>query len=165
MAKGSKRKKAQIEKAKTAAAQGASRRDVLRLARNGAIAAAVVGGGGFFTIRSVRAMQAEHDLTRVGQGKPVVVQVHDPQCSTCTALQRETRKAMKQFEECDLIYLVADISQQDGARFANQYGVPHVTLLLFDAEGGLRQTLQGMRYRDELRQVLTRHHQRYGQKA
>ncbi len=165
MAKVSKRKKAQIEKAKTAAAQGASRRDVLRLARNGAIAAAVVGGGGFFTIRSVRAMQAEHDLTRVGQGNPVVVQVHDPQCSTCTALQRETRKAMKQFGECDLIYLVADISQQDGARFANQYGVPHVTLLLFDGEGGLRQTLQGMRYRDELRQVLTRHQQRYGQKA
>ena len=116
-------------------------------------------------MRSVRAMQAEHDLSRVGQGKPVVVQVHDPQCPTCTALQRETRKAMKQFGECDLVYLVADISQQDGAGFANRYGVPHVTLLLFDGKGELRQTLQGMRYQDELKQVLAQHHQRYGQQA
>ena len=165
MAKISKRKKAQIQKAKEAQSQGASRRDVLRLARNSAIAAAVVGGGGFFMMRSVRAMQAEHDLTRVGQGKPVVVQVHDPQCPTCRALQRETRKAMKQFGECDLVYLVADIRQQEGAGFAYRYGVPHVTLLLFDGDGELRQTLQGMRYQEELSQVLAGHHQRYGQQA
>ncbi len=165
MAKTSKRKKAQMQKAKASQAQGVSRRNVLRLARNGAIAVTVVGGGGFLMMRSVRAMQAEHDLSRVGQGKPVVVQVHDPQCSTCTALQRETRKAMKQFGECDLVYLVADISQQDGAGFANRYGVPHVTLLLFDGKGELRQTLQGMRYQDELKRVLVQHHQRYGQQA
>ncbi len=165
MAKISKRKKAQMQKAKDAQANGTSRRDVLRLARNGAIAAVVVGSAGFFMTRSVRAMQAEHDLTRIGKGKPVVVQVHDPQCSICTALQRETRKAMKQFEDEDFIYLVADISQQDGAGFANRYGVPHVTLLLFDGEGVLQQTLQGMRYQDELSEVLARHHQRYGPQA
>lgn len=164
MAKGSKRKQAQ--RAKVAQQQAVtSRRDVLKLARNLGLGAAVVGAGGFFMMRSVRAMAAEHDLTRVGQGKPVVVQVHDPQCSTCTALQRETRKAMKQFGECDMLYLVADISQDHGATFANRYGVPHVTLLLFDADGELRQTLQGMRYRDELQTVLAQHHQRYGTNA
>ncbi|WP_171209933.1 MULTISPECIES: thioredoxin family protein [unclassified Ruegeria] len=162
MAKVSKRKKAQLQKAKEEKAQGASRRDVLRLARNGAIAAAVVGVGSFFMMRSVRAMQAEQDLSRVGQGTPVVVQVHDPQCPTCNALQREARKAMKQFAEDEMLYLVADISQQDGAGFANRYGVPHVTLLLFDGEGTLRETLHGMRDQEELEPILERHFQQFG---
>jgi thioredoxin-like negative regulator of GroEL len=163
MAKISKRKKAQRQKAKTSEAeQNPSRRDVLRWARNVGVAAVAIGGGGFWMMRSVNAMQAEQDLTRIGQGKPVVVQVHDPQCATCTALQRETRDAMKQFGECDLVYLVADVSQIKGATFANRYGVPHVTLLLFDGDGRLQQTLSGMRYRDELSEVLVRHQQRYG---
>lgn len=161
MAKRSKRKKAQQDRIRADRQQTTTRREVLRLARNGALGVALLGGGAFFMTRSVRAMQAERDLTRLGQGKPVIVQVHDPQCATCTALQRETRNAMKQFGECDLIYLVADITQTEGARFANRHGVPHVTLLLFDGDGTLRQTLRGMRYRDELRQVLAQHHQRY----
>ncbi|MEX0283510.1 MAG: thioredoxin family protein [Paracoccaceae bacterium] len=163
MAKLSKRKKAQQKKAQTPEAKAEqSRRQFLKLARNGAIGIAAAGGAGFFMMRSVRAMQAEQDLTRVGQGKPVIVQVHDPQCPTCTALQKEVRNAMKQFGECDLVYLVADIRQTEGATFANRHGVPHVTLLLFDGDGELRQTLHGMRYRDELRQVLRTHHDRYG---
>ncbi|MEM7320369.1 MAG: thioredoxin domain-containing protein, partial [Pseudomonadota bacterium] len=117
---------------------------------------------GFFTFRSVQAMQFERDLTRIGQGKPAVVQVHDPQCPTCNALQNQTRKAMKQFGECDLLFLVADITQPAGGALARQYGVPHVTLLLFDGQGGLQQTLHGLRDRSELEVILAAHFREYG---
>ncbi|MDJ0828081.1 MAG: hypothetical protein QNJ16_21575 [Rhodobacter sp.] len=142
--------------------QTMDRRRVLSLARNGGIAAAVLGGTGLFGVRSVMATVAEHDLTRVGQGKPAIVQVHDPQCPTCTALQRETRRALDSFEECDLVYLVANIRTVDGSSFANTHRAPHVTLLLFDAHGTLRQSLNGMRYRQELREVFRAHHAAYG---
>lgn len=131
-----------------------TRRDVLLKAAQYATGAAVVGVGGVLTVRSVKAHAHEHDLTRMGQGKPTVVQVHDPTCPTCTALQRQTRAALSSFGECDMLYLVADIKTDEGAMFASRYGVPHVTLLLFDADGNLQDTLTGMRYEEELQQAF-----------
>jgi thioredoxin-like negative regulator of GroEL len=129
---------------------------VLLKAAQYATGAAVGGVGGVLTVRSVKAHAHEHDLTRMGQGKPTVVQVHDPTCPTCTALQRQTRAALSSFGECDMLYLVADIKTDEGAMFASRYGVPHVTLLLFDADGELQETLTGMRYEDELKVTLNR---------
>ena len=98
---------------KKAAAQveapDASRRDVLRLARNGSIGAVALAGAGWWVVSGVRATAYEHDLTRVGQGTPSIVQIHDPKCALCTELQRETRKALKAFDEDDILYLVASI--------------------------------------------------------
>ncbi|MEM7320781.1 MAG: twin-arginine translocation signal domain-containing protein, partial [Pseudomonadota bacterium] len=84
MAKSTKsRKPSGARSKKQAAAPSApSRRSFLKLVRNGALAAGGLGAVGFFTFRSVQAMQFERDLTRIGQGKPAVVQVHDPQCPT-----------------------------------------------------------------------------------
>ena len=126
------------------------RRDFLRLVRNGGIGISVVAGAGFFGTRSVMATIAEHDLTRIGQGKPTVVQVHDPNCPTCRALQKQTRKALSEFGECDLVYLIASIKTTEGTDLANKYGVPHVTLLLFDAKGKHMQTLSGMHEHQQL---------------
>lgn len=156
------RKRKQAAAAQAEQVVNTNRRNLLKLMRNGAIGAIAIGAGGYFTLRSVRAHEREHDLTRVGQGKPTVVQVHDPRCPTCTALQKETRNALKQFGECDVLYLVADITSQTGAAFANRFGVPHVTLLLFDANGKLQTTLRGMRYRDELETVFAGHHAKHG---
>lgn len=111
----------------------------------------VAGGATFFGTRSVRAKIAEFDLERIGNGVPAVVQIHDPSCPTCTALQRQARRAMKNFEEDELIYLVADISTTQGRAFASRFGVPHVTILLFDDKGSHEATMQGMRQADELR--------------
>jgi len=133
------------------------RRDVLKLARNGVIATALAGGVGVFSVNAVRATVAEHDLSRVGKGVPTVVQIHDPQCSMCTALQRETRKALRDFEDDQITYLVANITTIEGSSFAARYGVPHVTLLMFSADGQLVQTLNGPRQRGELRDVFGRH--------
>jgi len=116
----------------------------------------VLGGATLFGARSVRAKVAERDLTRLGQGVPTVVQVHDPQCPTCNALQSQTRKALKGFGQDKLQYLVADIKTREGQSFAGRFGVPHVTLLLFDGEGNLVETLQGMRQASELRPSFER---------
>ncbi|WP_300062038.1 hypothetical protein [uncultured Roseobacter sp.] len=139
------------------AAAEPSRRNVMKLLRNGVIGAAVVGGGGYVALGSFRAYAAEHDLSRLGQGKPAIVQVHDPQCPTCTALQKQTRKALKQFGECDLVYLIADINTPEGQAFAVRHGVGNVTLLLFDGGGGLQQTVQGLQSRDQLLPIFQRH--------
>lgn len=162
----SKSRKPQKRKSKSKASMAAgpdtSRRDVLKLLRNGGIGAAVLAGGGYFGVGSYRAYAAEHDLNRLGQGKPVVVQVHDPQCPTCTALQKQTRKALKEFGECDLVYLIADINTPEGQAFAVRHGVGNVTLMLFDPEGGLQRTVQGMRSRDQLLPILRDHQDAYG---
>lgn len=137
-----------------------SRRNLLRLARNGAIGLSAVGGIGFFFVQNVRSSIHEHDLTRVGNGTPTVVQIHDPQCSLCRALQSETRSALSEFGEDELDYVVADIRTDEGSVFARRYSVPHVTLLLFDKTGQLKATMRGQRQADELamafRQLLRR---------
>ncbi|MEO1365335.1 MAG: hypothetical protein AAFU86_16350, partial [Pseudomonadota bacterium] len=51
----------------------------------GAAVSTIALGGGFWGVSSFRSYAAEHDLSRVGQGAPTIVQVHDPQCATCTA--------------------------------------------------------------------------------
>ena len=124
--------------------------------RNGLLLAGLVGAGGFFTASTVMATISEHDLSRVGQGIPTIVQVHDPQCTQCQELQREVRAALKAFEPAELSYAVANLASDTGTAFASQYGAPHVTLLLFDGEGALRGTLNGVRGRDELEATFGR---------
>ncbi|MEM7240433.1 MAG: hypothetical protein AAF501_21740 [Pseudomonadota bacterium] len=121
-----------------------SRRDVLRLAQTAGIGALVLGGIGYYSVTSVMATHAELDLSRVGQGTPTVVQIHDPQCRQCQMLQAEAREAMSAFDEADLTYLVANIRTASGRRLASQHGVGHVTLLLFDGRGELRDTIHGV---------------------
>ena len=121
------------------------RRALFRKARNWTIGLAVVGGSGFLLVENVLGTIREHDLSQVGNGRPTIVQIHDPQCPTCMALQREARSALKHFDSDDLNYVVANIRSQEGVRFANRYGVRHVTLLLFDGDGELKDILHGPR--------------------
>lgn len=134
-----------------------TRRDVLKLARYGALGLAATGGAAYWATGSFRAYAAEHDLTRLGQGSPAIVQVHDPQCPMCTNLQKQTRAALKSFDDCGLIYLVADINTAKGAALAAKHGVPHVTLLLFDAQGQLLHSLNGVHSKAQLEPVFARH--------
>ena len=142
MSKSRKNKK----RASTAAQKPAEvqRRDVLKLMRNGALGLVALGGGSAWAVTSFRTYTAEHDLTRIGRGDPVIVQIHDPQCPMCTSLQKQTRSALKEFSECGLTYLVADIKTDVGAAFAARHGVPHVTLMLFDGQGRHVETVSGV---------------------
>ena len=121
----------------------ASRRDFLRKSASGALAVAAVGGVGWYLVEDVMATIREGDLSQIGNGIPAVVQIHDPQCPSCRALQREVRKALEDFADEDLQYLVANIRDEDGRKLASAHGVGHVTLLLFDGKGKRRDILSG----------------------
>ena len=58
-------------------------------------------------------------------------------------------------------FLVANITTLEGSTFAADHGVPHVTLLLFDGKGEMREVLQGARTRTELRPIFESHMARY----
>ena len=133
------------------------RRNVLKHLRNGAFAAMVLGGGGYFATSKVRASIAEQDLSKIGNGTPAVVQIHDPQCPVCIALQKEARHALRNFEDGELEYLVANIKNKKGSELANKYFVPHVTLLLFDGGGTLVKILNGSNNSDFLRNEFAAH--------
>jgi hypothetical protein len=51
-------------------------------------------------------------------------------------------------------YLVANITSGEGRRFADLHGVPHVTLLLFNEDGKLVNTLRGEQRRENLETVF-----------
>ena len=161
--KTNRRKQAQAARAAAAASTAPpSRRSVLRLIGFGTLGIAGAAGAGYVGHGWYQDYAAEHDLTRIGQGKPVVVQVHDPTCTICTALQGETRAALRAFGECEMLYLIADIKQDAGFAFQTQHNVPHVTLVLFDGAGEVQQVLSGMRDSQELQAVFARHLQAHG---
>lgn len=144
------------------AKSGPSRRALFQKLGTGAVAAAVVGGLGWYLVDDVQATIREEDLSRIGQGTPVVVQIHDPQCSRCVALQREARSAMGGFDKEELQFLVANIRTPEGRSLANRHDVGNVTLLLFDGNGTLRNTLVGNRESDALEKIFKRIAKRSG---
>jgi len=138
-----------------------SRRKFFTTVRNSAIAVAVLGGGGWYLVDTVRATMAEHDLSRLGTGTPAIVQIHDPQCRLCIALQKEARKALDHFDDGQLDYIVANIRTPEGGALAAKYGVSHVTLLLFDAKGNMVEVLNGPRDEKILLSAFTAHYNTY----
>jgi hypothetical protein len=81
-----------------------TRRDVMTRLGYGVAGFAVLCGAGVWGMRHAQAIEAEHDLSRLRRGVPAVVQVHDPQCPVCQALQRQTRKALRPFGEDQILY-------------------------------------------------------------
>jgi hypothetical protein len=151
------RKRRQAEQAAQAGPKKMTRRGMFQLLGLGAVGILGLAGAGFAGRRMTRRYVSEHDLSKIGKGVPAVVQVHDPQCSMCTQLQRETRKALKQFENGELVYAIADITQIAGQVFARRHSVSHVTLVLFDGQGQVVNVLSGVRQKEELAQVFAAH--------
>lgn len=148
------RKKAQ---AVQTAATPPTRRSVLTKFGIGGAAFVGVAGAGFWTVNSFRAHAAEHDLSRIGQGQPAIVQVHDPSCALCTELQRQTRRALRSSYGTEPLYLVANINTEEGQAFQATHAVPHVTLVLLDGDGNVLDVLRGVRQQDELSEIFTQH--------
>ena len=136
--------------------------DILAITRSWGILVVIAMGIVWYTVDQVMATITEQDLTRIGNGKPAIVQIHDPQCPRCQALQRETRKALKSVDNDVLQYLVANIRNKKGREFATSHGVPHVTLLLFDGNGKRRDTLSGDYKRNTLTTIFNAHAKQYG---
>ena len=116
-----------------------------------------VGGLAYFGISTVRADLAEQDLAVVGSGVPTIVQVHDPSCPVCLALQKEARAAMDLVEDGQLEYRVASITSDVGSEFAYKHGSSHATLLFFDGAGNVTQRVQAPSDRDTLYAAFAAH--------
>ena len=116
----------------------------------------VLGAGSWWVGSEVIASIEEGDLSKIGNGIPTIVQIHDPGCPTCRALQAQTRAALAEFEDGELQYLVANIRQSEGKQLATKHKVPHVTLLLFDGNGKRRNVLRGLNNRDTLARAFRR---------
>ncbi len=145
-----------------AEAPAPGRRGFMKIAGTIGLATVVVGAGGWFFVDDVMSTQLEHDLSRIGNGMPAIVQIHDPQCPKCTALQREARTALSELDNPDLQYVVANIRSREGKAYADRHGVAHVTLLLLDGSGKVRNTLTGPHSSAALLQAFSRHMQRFG---
>ena len=141
-------------------AGGIDRRNLFGRFGNGALLAFAAGGLGWYVVSEVRAGIEEGDLTKIGNGIPTIVQIHDPQCPVCQALQKEARTALEQFDDGELQYLVANIRQDKGRRLASQHGVQHVTLLLFDGKGERQEILTGPNTSANLERAFRRHLER-----
>ena len=134
-----------------------SRRGFMKGMTSWGLVVAAVGGGGWYLAQDVMATINEQDLSLIGDGTPTVVQIHDPQCSQCAALQREAREAMAAFDDDELRFLVANIRSTEGRALATAHGVGHVTLLLFDGAGQRRNVLTGPSSADVLEEAFRRH--------
>ena len=134
-----------------------SRREFLATLSNAGLIVAASGGVGWYLIDEVCATTRENDLTRIGNGIPAVVQIHDPECPRCRALQKEARDAMSGFNENELQYLVANIRLTKGRQLATKHGVGHITLLLFDGKGNRRGVLVGQNTSDYLEDAFRDH--------
>lgn len=141
----------------SAAKRSVERRETLRRIRDWGLIVALVGAVVWWAVDDVQASRAEQDLTRIGDGSPSIVQVHDPNCSSCLALQSEVRAALSDFEDGELRYLVANLNTTAGRAFANQHGVGHVTLVLFDAQGRKRDVMTGVTAAPTLKTAFRRH--------
>ncbi len=95
----------------------------------------------------------EHDLSVVGNGTPTVVQIHDPNCPSCKRLKRNLNSVKAAYLD-DIQFKTADIKTAAGSQFARKHGVPHITLLFFDAKGTHKNTLQGISSPDRIQAEL-----------
>ncbi|MEL6218421.1 MAG: hypothetical protein AAFR79_08135 [Pseudomonadota bacterium] len=134
-----------------------SRREVLTAAASWGAIAFGVGGVGYWTVSSVSASMSEGDLSRIGNGTPSVVQIHDPQCSECAALQRAAREALTGFEDGALTFMVANLRTAEGRALAARHNVGHVTLLLFDRSGEMRSVIRGVHPSATLQRAFETH--------
>lgn len=151
------KKQAQPHDKTVASNKKKSRREFFTTASNIGVIAAAVGGVGWFFVSEVCAATREADLDRIGNGIPAVVQIHDPECPSCRALQKETRAALKKFGDTELQYLVANIRTEKGRQLANKHGVGHITLLLFDGQGKRQEILAGQNTSSYLEYAFRQH--------
>lgn len=96
-----------------------------------------------------------HDLSVIGEGTPVLVQIHDPGCPTCRRLKGAVKEAMAGLDGVHT--RIADISTREGRAFASRYGVPKTTLLFFDGSGKHRHTTTGLQTTLQVQQSVRRY--------
>lgn len=125
-----------------------------RLFLTSAIGVAGLGVGAVALSSYDKQQKLLHDLTVIGEGAPVVVQVHDPSCPTCRKLKSRVSKVLEDFPH--LQYRLADLTKKDGRALASKYRAQKVTLLMFDGKGRHVNTQVGLLEPDQLKSLFLR---------
>ena len=97
--------------------------------------------------------KVEYDLSVVGNGKPTVVQIHDPGCRLCNRLKSNLGEVKGEFKD-KIQFKTANILKPKGRVFASKHNVPHVTLLFFDKKGQRVNTMEGVSSSDDIKSSL-----------
>lgn len=127
-----------------------AKRRLMTVARKLLVALAFLAVPIAWLIVNERTASAESDLSVLGGGTPVAVQIHDHSCPLCQRLKANAEDALAQMD-APPAWRIVDINTTKGADFAKQYGVGHVTILLFDGQGNRQDTIQGVTSTPSLR--------------
>ena len=93
------------------------------------------------------------DLTQIGKGKNVVVQVHDHNLVGSIDLMETLNKVRPEYAN-SVEFVVADLLTPEGQAFATSHKVGSVTLVFFAPDGTPRGGVKGAQDVNELRKSL-----------
>jgi len=93
------------------------------------------------------------DLTQIGKGKNVVVQVHDHNLVGSIDLMESLNKVRPEYA-ASVEFIVADLVTPEGQAFATRHNVSSVTLVFFAPDGTPRGTVKGAQDTTSLRNSL-----------
>lgn len=127
--------------------------DWRKLGRRALIALAILAIPALVVGLEVRQNLKQSDLSVIGQGQPVLVQAHDPECPDCRSLLDNVETAHADFSD-SVAFRVINLRTSDGRQFGREYDVGKVTLVVFDSDGEVENTLEGVRSVDELRRLF-----------
>jgi hypothetical protein len=96
------------------------------------------------------------DLSVIGSGVPVVVQVHDRRNRESRRLHDHVERALARLDG-PLEWRVVDANSQQAASLARDYGAGRLTLLLFDGRGEMVRMKHGVESVDALEAVFAEH--------
>jgi len=93
------------------------------------------------------------DLTQIGKGKNVVVQVHDHNLVGSIDLMESLNKVRPEYAE-SVEFVIADLLTPEGQAFATSHNVSSVTLVFFAPDGAERGNIKGAQDSNSLRNSL-----------
>ncbi|MBX2868866.1 MAG: thioredoxin family protein [Acidiferrobacterales bacterium] len=113
----------------------------------------VVALAGFGLSAYKKSYAVSHDLSVIGNGTPVIIQIHDPKCPKCKKLMSNTKVALRDYGDA-IEYKIADVTTSAGLRLQRQHRVQTISLLMFDGKGSLKRSTNGVKSVEELKLEL-----------
>ncbi len=95
------------------------------------------------------------DLSQIGKGTNIVVQVHEHNLVSSTDLMESLSKVRGEYDGV-IEFVVADLNLAEGRAFAKMHNVDAVTLLFFASDGFHLGSVQGEQTPGALRSILNK---------
>ncbi|MDI5935799.1 hypothetical protein [Halomonas kalidii] len=125
-----------------------------RLVRGTLIALAILAVPAAWLILEERNVRTLADLSVIGSGEPVAVQVFDQRRSASRRLRDNAEQALANIEHPPA-WRVVNINTTQGARFAGEHLVDQVTIVLFDEQGRRIDVIRGVASVGDLETAFT----------